>query len=168
MNERLHSHYVTLERIIGFTRVADTKAAPVLALQTALLTTLVSQAAKLSAILEGEGAGCFEQLTSLASLAVFLLTSATSFFFAGRVYVPMTPPAQGSLIYFEDIQRMGRGEFMARSEELSPSAIEEQLLDQIHRVSAITSQKMRFVRLSIMFSIPALASWAILLVLAHR
>ena len=42
MEERLKSHYESLARAIRFVRAADTKAAPVLGLQIALVGTLAA------------------------------------------------------------------------------------------------------------------------------
>ena len=49
--ERLRSHYESLSRVIRFTRWADTKAAPVLALQVALVGTLAARSDRLAATL---------------------------------------------------------------------------------------------------------------------
>ena len=43
LEERLRSHYESLSRAIRFTRTADAKAAPVLALQVALLGALATR-----------------------------------------------------------------------------------------------------------------------------
>ena len=43
MEDRLRSHYESLSRVIGFTRAADAKAAPVLALQVVLLGGLTTR-----------------------------------------------------------------------------------------------------------------------------
>ena len=51
MEERLRSHYESLSRVIRFTRTADTKAAPVLALQVALLGGLTTRFEDLYAII---------------------------------------------------------------------------------------------------------------------
>ena len=43
MEERLRSDYESLSRVIGFTRAADAKAGPVLALQVALAGTIAAR-----------------------------------------------------------------------------------------------------------------------------
>ena len=48
LEERLRSHYESLSRVIRFTRTADAKAAPVLALQVALLGALATRSEELS------------------------------------------------------------------------------------------------------------------------
>ena len=60
MEERLKSHYESLSRVVSFTRTADTKAAPVLALQVALTGALATRIDKLipivgSSHLDAEG-----------------------------------------------------------------------------------------------------------------
>ena len=54
MEERLRSHYESLSRVIRFTRTADAKAAPVLALQIALLGTLATRSEELYTTLVSE------------------------------------------------------------------------------------------------------------------
>ena len=54
MEERLNSHYESLTRVIGFVRAADTKAAPVLGLQIALVGTLAARSDRLQTILVKE------------------------------------------------------------------------------------------------------------------
>ena len=51
MEERLRSHYESLSRVIRFTRTADAKAAPVLALQVALLGALATRFEELYAVI---------------------------------------------------------------------------------------------------------------------
>ena len=53
MEERLTSHYESLSRVIRFTRTADRKAAPVLALQVALLGALATRFDRLQSIIFG-------------------------------------------------------------------------------------------------------------------
>ena len=55
--DRLRSHYESLSRAIGFTRAADAKAGPILALQVALAGTLAARMDKLWLILTGEPFG---------------------------------------------------------------------------------------------------------------
>lgn len=54
MEERLRSHYESLTRAIRFTRTADSKAAPALALQVALAGTLAARFEKLAPIIVKE------------------------------------------------------------------------------------------------------------------
>lgn len=131
MEERLRSHYESLSRALAFTRAADAKAAPVLALQVAILGALAAR---------------FERL-----IPALLATAA-------RVYIPVNPPAGGSLVYFEDIAATSREQFARRAREVSPDTIEEQLFGQIHTVSKIAGLKMRRVRRAFRLSGPPLAA----------
>ena len=145
MEERLKSHYESLQRAIRFTRTADTKAAPVIALQIALLGVLATRFERLAPIITQ----CQWDAEVVALVAVVILYSAAtigSIAVAAWVYVPINRKAGGSLIYFEDIAAMGCQRFKDRSIRMTPEEIEEQLLDQIYRVSGIASDKMRRVR----------------------
>ena len=72
MEERLRSHYESLSRVIRFTRTADAKAAPVLALQVALLGVLATRLAELYFVIAG---GPWD----VERAAVIGLTSSTDF-----------------------------------------------------------------------------------------
>ena len=69
-----------------------------------------------------------------------------------------------SLIYFEDISSMAYEEFEARAMAMSPRMVEQQLLDQIHRVSQIASTKMGRVRLAFQLSGVSGLLWVTLLI----
>ena len=73
MDERLQSHYESLQRVIRFTRQADVKAAPAIALQIALVGALATRLDKLlPAVIQGpwclervltcRGTGCLHNL----------------------------------------------------------------------------------------------------------
>lgn len=162
---RLQSHYQTLERVIGFTRVADTKAAPLLVLQTAVAGLIIAQVPSFHAIFKNGLHGA-EAIAVAVLLGVYVLSAILGWAFAALVYVPRCPPAKGSLIYFEDIAKMDYDAFRANSVLLDPAGIEEQLLDQIHRVSKIASWKFCLVRNSFISSAASLAFAGALLGLA--
>ena len=163
MEERLKSHYESLSRAAGFTRAADTKAAPVLALQVLLVGTLAARFERLASILMKETFGV--EAAILASLVafycLFLLAAVT---FAAKVYLPMNPKTGRSLIYFEDIGAMPFESFQEQSRQMDPETIEYQLLGQIHAVSLIASVKMHRVRWAYFLSAPSVVLWVILLV----
>ena len=165
MQERIQSHYASLDRIIGFTRVADAKAAPIVVLQTALAGTLASQSASLAALLN-DGPWDVGRQIAVGLFIAYIVTSASALALAGIVYRPMTPKAQGSLIYFEYISSMESDAFIEASTGLEDAAIESQLLDQIWRVSKITSEKFWLVRAAVFLSGPSFLTWATLLALA--
>ena len=162
MEERLKSHYESLSRCIAFTRSADAKAAPVLALQIAILGALAARFEKLIPVLFAE-LWCFEKAVLWVVLVVYVGFMIATIMMAARVYMPMHPRTGESLIYFEDIAAMRSESFANRAKEMSPSAIENQLLSQIHIVSQIASAKMRRVRRAFWLSAPSFTLGLILL-----
>ena len=162
MEERLNSHYESLSRSIAFTRSADAKAAPVLALQIAILGALAARFEKLVPALFAEP-WCFEKEVLWVVLIAFVGFMLATVMMAARVYMPMHPRTGESLIYFEDIAAMRSESFAKRAKEMSPNAIEEQLLSQIHIVSQIASAKMRRVRRAFWLSGPSFVLGLIIL-----
>ena len=163
MEDRLKSHYESLSRAAGFTRSADTKAAPVLALQVLLVGTLAARFERLATILMKETWDV--EAVILASLIVFYaLFLVAAITFAARVYLPMNPKTGESLIYFEDIGAMPFESFQKQASQMDPETIEGQLLQQIHAVSLIASAKMHRVRWAYFLSAPSVVLWVILLV----
>ena len=162
MEERLKSHYESLTRVIRFTRSADAKAGPVLALQLALVGTLAARFEKLQPIVTAD------QLDVEKSVLIVLIVLYVAFLtwvvvLAAMVYIPINPRIGKSLIYFEDIATMGYETFRVQSRNMSLEKIEEQLLDQIYRVSQISSVKMRRIRRAFLLSAPSSTLWVVLL-----
>ena len=145
MEERLRSHYESLDRVIRFVRSTDTKAAPLLAAQLALVGTLAAFSENLWAIL-GSPPWDAERIILVPLITAYGLIQLRVVLLAARVYMPMNRKTSMSLIYFEDISSMAYEEFEARAMAMSPRTVEQQLLDQIHRISKIASIKMRRVR----------------------
>jgi len=162
MEERLNSHYESLSRCIAFTRAADAKAAPVLALQIAILGALAARFEKLIPAFFVES-WCFERAFLWVILGAYLVFMGAAVTMAARVYMPTHPRTGQSLIYFEDIAAMQSKAFMKRAKDVSPDTIEEQLLSQIHIVSGIASAKMSKVSLAFWLSVPSLVLGLILL-----
>ena len=162
MEERLRSHYESLSRVIRFTRTADAKAAPLLALQLALLGTLAARFEKLLAIL-WHGPWDIERGVIIALAALYFGCFAAVVWLAARVYMPMNPSTGKSLIFFEDIASMEPERFETQTRNMSADRIERQLIDQVHRVSIIVSAKMRRVRWAFGWSLPATLLWLVLL-----
>ncbi len=162
MEERLKSHYESLSRSIAFTKTADAKATPVLALQIAILGALAARFEKLIPALLAEP-WCFERAFLWVILGVYLFFMGAAVAMAARVYMPTHPRTGQSLIYFEDIAAMRSEEFVKRSKEMSSDVIEEQLLSQIHIVSHIASAKMSRVRCAFWLSGVSLVLGLILL-----
>ena len=162
MEERLNSHYDSLSRCIAFTKAADAKAAPVLALQIAILGALAARFEKLISALYADP-WYFNNAVLWVVLIAFVGFMFATVVTAARVYMPIHPHTGQSLIYFEDIAAMRSEEFVKRSKEMSLDVIEEQLLSQIHTVSQIASAKMRWVRRAFWLSVPSLTLGLILL-----
>lgn len=162
MEERLRSHYESLARVIRFTRTADAKAAPVLALQVALLGGLTTRFEDLYSIIGSEPWDA-ERGVVIGLAAIYGLLLSVVILLAAMVYMPMNARTNRSFIFFEDVAAMEFQEFQSRARNMSSSLIEHQLLDQVHRVSKIASTKMRRVRWAIVLSLPAIALWFVLL-----
>ena len=162
MDERLRSHYESLNRAILFTRNADRKAAPVLAVHIALLGTLATQLEKLQiALISDEWS--IERILIILSLMLYLVFLSISFSLAALVYVPVHPKTGESVVYFEDIASMDYTDFKRRAVAVTPNMIEIQLLDQVYRVSIIASQKMARVTWAFIFAVPSIILWCSLL-----
>ena len=162
MEERLRSHYESLSRAIGFTRAADSKAAPALALQVALAGTVAARFERLAPIIGKEPWGV-ESAVLAGVLALYALSVIGVVAFATSVYLPRNPRTGGSLIYFEDIAAMSLESLREQATSMGTETIERQLLDQIHTVSRIASTKMRRVRWAYYLSLLSVVFWVILL-----
>ena len=163
MEERLRSHYESLTRAIRLVRTTDSKAAPVLALQIALVGTLAARADKLLAIVSQSPWG-IENTVLLGLVAFYAVLVLVVVTLAAWVYVPINPKTGKSLIYFEDIAVLNYEDFESRAKAMTDEDIETDLLDQIHRVSHIARVKMGWVRWAFYFSAPAVLLWLALFV----
>ena len=165
MEIRLQSHYESLSRVIRFTRMADTKAGAVLALQFvlagALATRLLDQVAPAIADNPVGVAGITITVVGLA----YILSALAAVVLAVLVYAPATPKTGQSLIYFEDVAGMDYQQFIAAAMAMDTAEIERQLLEQIYRVSRIASSKMRLVRYAFWLSMVSVLTGITLLAL---
>ncbi len=162
LEDRLKSHYESLSRAIGFTRAADAKAAPVLALQVALVGTLAARMEGLWAIISANSSGV-EAVALSVLLGLYGLFLVATIAVAANVYIPRNPRTGKSLIYFEDIGAMPLEFFEGQARQMDAQAIEGQLLEQVHSVSRVASIKMHRVRLAFYLSGPAVLLWVVLL-----
>ena len=163
LEERLKTHHETLSRAILFTRVADRKAAPILVIQIALVGALAARSESLLSFIANDPNDPFAVILMITLFAYLVLFGA-AVVVAARVYMPMTPSAGTSLIYFEDIQSIPEESFVEQARHLDPEEIESQLLQQIYAVSQIASIKMQRVRWAFFLSVPASVLWVALIV----
>ena len=162
MEERLKSHYDSLSRAIEFTRAADAKAGPVLALEVALVGTLAARMEGLWLILAEPPFGA-EMIAVAVLLGLYVVLLVGSMAFAASVYIPRNPRTGRSLIHFEDIAGMLPDEFEERSRQLDADAIERQLINQVYAVSGIASTKMHRVRWAYWAGGASVVLWVLLL-----
>ena len=167
METRLQSHYESLSRVIRFTRMADTKAGAVLALQFVLAGVLLSQfdqvpVDKVRAVVT-QVSGEFGDIVLTGVMALYFLATLVAVVTALGVYVPVTPKTGRSLIYFRDIAEMDCQQFLAAARGMDTAGIERQLLEQIYRVSGIASKKMQMLLYAFVASILSIITEIILL-----
>lgn len=162
MEERLASHYDSLSRAVWFTRSADNKAAPVLALQVALAGTLAARMEGLWSIVYANPSSV-EAIALSVLLGLYVLFLIAAIAMAANVYIPRNPRTGKSLIYFEDIGAVPLEFFEGQARQMDAQAIEGQLLEQVHSVSRVASIKMHRVRLAFYLSGPAVLLWVVLL-----
>ena len=113
LEERLRSHYESLSRVIRFTRTADAKAAPVLALQIALVGALATRFEELYNMMVS-GTWDAERTAVIGLAIVYGLLLTAVIVLAAWVYLPKNAQTCRSLIFFEDIGGMEWGEFSLR------------------------------------------------------
>lgn len=166
LDVRLRMHVATLDRTITFTRHADTKAAPLLALNATLAVATVAQTDQLHQALVADGVSLISALAWACLLSYAFLT-VFSTVLAIRVFIPATPRTGNSIVYFEDIRAMGRDDFIYLGTRDPDDGLELDILTQIHAVSGIASRKFRWLRHSFVASLCALGFWLPLVVLTR-
>ena len=166
METRLQSHYESLSRVIRFTRMADTKAGAVLALQFVLAGALATRLLDpLDPATNGNTVSGDDFTVALVGLA-YILSALAAVVLAVLVYAPATPKTGQSLIYFEDVAGMDVQQFTAAAMAMDVVEIERQLLEQIYRVSRIARTKMRLVRYAFWLSMVSVLTGITLLALS--
>ena len=118
MEEWLRSHYESLSRVIRFTRTADAKAAPVLALQVALLGVLATRLAELYFVIAG-GPWDVERAAVIGLTIIYGFLLAIVIGLAAWVYMPMNAKTGESLFFFEDIAAMEWEDFQSAARNVS-------------------------------------------------
>ena len=167
MEIRLQSHYESLSRVIRFTRMADTKAGAVLALQFVLLGVLAAQfdpaLVDKACTVVTQFSGEFGNIVLTGVMAMHFLATLVAVVTAVGVYVPATPKTGRSLIYFRDIAEMDCQQFISAARGMDTAGIERQLLEQIYRVSGIARHKMQLLLCAFVASILSIITEIILL-----
>lgn len=163
VDDRIKFHIATLDRVIGFTRVADAKAAPLLALQASLVAILLGTMPQVRELLTG-GRHEWQTYAAWPFAALYGLMASASWLLAARVYIPRTPRDPGSLLYFEEIRRVPVIEMKSQLLGLDDVAWEDQLLRQIAAISTIASEKFSWVRWSFITGTASLVGWIVLMV----
>lgn len=169
---RIDLHNRSLDRAVWMTQMADGKAAPILALHVSLAAVTVTQMGSLGDVLTGGGPGAVATAAAWPAFAVYAVCSLLAVVQAMLVYLPAGRRVQPlgkvpSVIYFDDIQSVGRGEFIGRAMGLSFDLTEVDVLEQVHAVSTLASAKFAGVRRAFFMSAIALAAWLLLIAVAH-
>ena len=169
---RIDLHNRSLDRAVWMTQMADGKAAPILALHVSLAAVTVTQMGSLGDVLTGGGPGAVAAAVAWPAFAVYAVCSLLAVVQAMLVYLPAGRRVQPlgkvpSVIYFDDIQSVGRGEFIGRAMGLSFDLTEVDVLEQVHAVSTLASAKFAGVRRAFVMSAIALAAWLFLIAVAH-
>src|SRR5262245_61897444 len=100
---RIDGHLSNLDRMIRLTALADTKAAPLLAVNATIAAVSVTQIGNLQDLLDNGNAAQVASVWVLAAVYVFF--ALLSAMFSVRVFLPNDKPGHGSTLYFADIAR---------------------------------------------------------------
>lgn len=140
-----------LDRISDWIRAADSKASPVLAIDTAMIATLTALAAR---------PGAWTPLSGdwIALGSTLLLASLLMVAFATA---PQLTGRTRSLIFFGDVASMTAKEYGARIADRVPSAYLDDLNAQCHRNAEIASRKYRWMLWSTLALIGGVAPWLV-------
>lgn len=148
----------TLDRLLFWIAAADSKIAPVLAIDTAMLGVLAAIAPKL-------GAWTLLAVISTALALLFLLTSLGLLFFAS---FPRTRGPKGSLVFFGGITERERSVFVGEITDLHFSRYCEDLATQCYRNAEIAGLKFRYVRLAMTALLAAIVPWLLTVYVLYR
>ncbi len=138
-----------LDRISDWIRAADSKTAPVLAIDTAMIATIVALAARPAAWTQWS-------VVWIALGSAFLLASLLMIAFAVS---PQLAPRKPSLIFFGDIAALPPAEYATRIGGRSPSAYLDDLEAQCHRNSEIAVRRYRWIRYATIALLIGVVPW---------
>jgi len=146
-----------LSRNLEWVRAADSKAAPFLAIDTAMLGVLVTFSAKMSSWNTPAIVAC--------ALTTFLLLISIGYLIA--VSFPRLSGPQNSLIFFGEISKLSLDDYQKNLKKLTQTELDKDFAQQCHRNAEIANTKFKYARnamLSLYLSvIPWLVSLAYLL-----
>lgn len=138
-----------LDRLLHWIGAADSKIAPILAIDTAMIGVLAALYSKLSVSL---GWCLWLVIPSVIVLGLSILTLAIAVF-------PRTKGPEGSTIYFGGIASCEFKTYKAKMCELHPEEYRDDLIAQCHRNAQIAAEKYKWVKRSMICLFPGIVFW---------
>jgi hypothetical protein len=148
----------TLDRQLELVRTADSKVAPVFAVDAAMLSVL------------GVRLPAFQSFTPGAAVAWGLAAAALliSLVFLGMVAFPRLEGPKESLVFFGTAAKMEAETYVTRLLSSDAGALSRDIALQAHRNAEIASDKFSHLRLASVFMFAALPLWLLALVLTRH
>jgi hypothetical protein len=138
-----------LDRISDWIRAADSKTSPILAIDTAMIATIVALAARPGVWTQWSGVW-IGLGTSFLLASLLMVAFATS---------PQLTPLRPSLVFFGDIAALSPNEYSTRIAARSPSAYLDDLIAQCHRNSEIAIRRYRWMRYATLALLVGMVPW---------
>lgn len=157
---RVEAHEANLGRVNGWTVNADTKAAAVVAFNAGLAGTLASKSDAIRQIFH-ESSPVLAWVIG-ATLTLFAVMTLIAGLYAYHALFPRTKRRNdlaASLLFFGSVAERSLEDFRSESVSLTPTKLEEQLIEQIHTNSTIAARKFSSVRHAIRFTFAAIVFW---------
>lgn len=147
-----------LDRISDWIRAADSKTAPILAIDTAMIAAIVSLAARQGAWTQWSGVWIILG-SGLLFASLLMVAFATS---------PQLIPVKPSLIFFGDVASIPPDQYAARVIARNPSDYLADLNAQCHRNSEIAIRRYRWVRYATLALLVGVVPWLVSLFVIIR
>jgi len=157
-NRKIELLEKSLERLLEWIRSADSKIAPVLAIDTSMLAVLVVL------VTSGGNRSSFG-LVVFAAAALGLLISLIFLLLA--VFPRISGPGK-SLIYFQDILGVSSDIYKEKLLNLTEGQYVDDLCKQCHRIAVIAGSKYKRVRLAMIFQFVSLVPWLLAVFMLYR
>ena len=141
---------------------ADGKAAAILTLLGLMFTILGRCASTIGELLR---ASLWLKLPTILLLAAFVLLAFAAVVQAFRTISPRFPKVPPSLAFFGDIVCLGRDEYIAKVEALSPQEALDHMLRYNHTTSTICIEKFKQLRRGLKLFEYACACWMLLIII---